>query len=153
LTARRRTPKGQRPKQTPRPHLPVFSRLGPVMDWATHAVIEPSPMNKGETLYAQGLEYARLDGRILWWGFQTLKLRLGHGAWCTPDFAVITREGAIECHEYKGRWEEAARARIKVAAGLYPWIRFVVVKAGRSARVTEIVKSHHTLLGGGHDGR
>jgi len=151
LTARIRTPKGQRPKRTPRPHLPVFSRVGPVMDWTTHAVIEPSPMNKGETLYAQGLDYHRLEGRILWWGFQALKLRLGGGAWYTPDFTVITREGAIECHEYKGHWEEAARVRIKVAASLYPWIKFVVVKGSRNGHTKEVVKAHHAMLGGAEE--
>jgi len=118
------------------------------MDWDTTAVIAPSPMNKGETRYARGIEYLRLEGRILWWGFQALKLRLGGGAWYTPDFTVITRSGAIECHEYKGHWEEAARVRIKVAASLYPWIKFVIVKGNRNGHTTEVVKSHHALLGG-----
>jgi len=149
MTARIRTPKGQRPQRTPRPHLPVFSRVGPVMDWDTRAVIEPSPMNKGETRYAQSLEHDRQARmHVRWWGFQVLKLRLGGGAWYTPDFTVISRAGAIECHEYKGHWEEAARVRIKVAASLYPWIRFVVVKGSRNGHTTEVVKSHHAMLGG-----
>jgi len=35
--------------------------------------------------------------------------------------------GALDAHEVKGHWEDDARAKIKIAAGMYRW-RFVVVR-------------------------
>ena len=40
----------------------------------------------------------------------------------------MTSEGLIECHEVKGFWHDDARAKIKIAADLYPF-RFLAVMA------------------------
>ena len=40
----------------------------------------------------------------------------------------MAADGVIECHEVKGFWQDDARAKIKVAADLYPF-RFIAVKA------------------------
>lgn len=83
-------------------------------------------MNKWERLYAAHLAVAN---GVVWWGYEPVRLLLAQGekrAWFTPDFCVVTATGQTEFHEVKGYWREAARLRIKVAAGLYPW-RFVAV--------------------------
>jgi len=136
-----------------RPAFAVFSRLGAhLRDLVTGCVVAKSPMNGQETAYAQTLESRRVgpDGDILWWGFETIKLRLGHGAWYTPDFQVLRLGGQIEIHEFKGYQEEAARVRIKAAAGLYPWLRFHQItklprRSGGGYEV-EVIRAHHTLL-------
>ena len=67
-------------------------------------------------------------GQIQWRKFEGLKLRLADNTFYTPDFAVMAADGVIECHEVKGFWQDDARAKIKVAADLYPF-RFIAVKA------------------------
>ncbi len=140
---------GKRPKQQPRPHLPVFSMLDRrVRDTATRLVVSPSPMNGLETDWAEQLEIDRFERRLVWWGFQAIKLRLGLGAWYTPDFFVLLSSGAVRIDETKGHWEEAARVRIKAAAGLYPMFQFHAVTRKSGVWKCEAIRSTHTLLGG-----
>lgn len=88
----------------------------------------PRPaMNKLETAYAQRLELERHAGLWLWWAFEPITLRLAKGARYTPDFALLDPGGHLLLHETKGFWREAARIRIKVAAEMYPFFRFVAV--------------------------
>jgi hypothetical protein len=84
-------------------------------------------MNKLETSFAQLLELERCAGRWVWWGFESMTLRLAAGARYTPDFPCIDAGGHLVIHEVKGHWREAALVRIKVAAELYPFFRFVAV--------------------------
>ena len=100
---------------------------------ATRSAMPPrlSPMNKLEAAYAQKLELERLAGMWQWWAYEPIKLRLAGGAWYTPDFAMIDTGGHLVIHETKGFWREAARVRIKVAAELYPFFRFVAVTKQR----------------------
>ena len=88
-------------------------------------------MNKLEAAYAQRLELERVAGVWQWWAFNSIKLRLATGAYYTPDFALIDPGGHLIIHETKGHWREAARVRIKVAAELYPFFRFVAVTRQR----------------------
>ena len=88
-------------------------------------------MNKLEAAYAQRLDLERLAGMWQWWGYEPIKLRLAGGAWYTPDFGLIDTGGHFVIHETKGFWREAARVRIKVAAELYPFFRFVAVTRQR----------------------
>ena len=59
--------------------------------------------------------------------FEAIRLRLGHGAWFKPDFAVLPKDDRLEFHETKGFWREAGRLRIKVAASTYPF-KFIAIK-------------------------
>lgn len=89
-------------------------------------------MNRGERTWAAELETGRRLGAILEWKYASVKLRLGGGAYYTPDFFVLlaTKQSAsIEFHEFKGHWREASRARIKVAAASYRWATFKAVRA------------------------
>lgn len=84
-------------------------------------------MNKTESAYALLLESYKSTGTVQWYKFEGLKLRLADNTFYTPDFAVMWEDGVIECHEVKGHWQDDARAKIKVAADIYPF-RFVAVK-------------------------
>lgn len=91
-------------------------------------------MNRAEKAYAERLATRHFAGEILRSEFEPERLRLSHSsikggqsAWYTPDFRVILPDGTIEFHEVKGRWEEAAKVRIRVAADQHPY-RFVVVR-------------------------
>jgi hypothetical protein len=90
-------------------------------------VMLPSRMNRLETAYAMRLELERLGGVWQWWAFEPITLRLAQGARYTPDFGLLDPGGHIVFHETKGHWREAALVRIKVAAELYPFFRFVAV--------------------------
>lgn len=92
-------------------------------------------MNKTEAAYAAHLELRRIAGEILSWKFNCVRLKIATGkkaAWYKGDFFVelidILGRQVFEVHETKGFWREAARVRIKVAAGLYPYFRFVAVE-------------------------
>ena len=84
-------------------------------------------MNKTEAAYDVYLAQLQHAGQILWRKFEGLKLRLADNTFYTPDFAVMAADGVIECHEVKGFWQDDARAKIKVAADLYPF-RFLAVR-------------------------
>jgi hypothetical protein len=84
-------------------------------------------MNKTEAAYAAHLEGAKHGGEVLWYKFEGVKLRLADNTFYTPDFAVMARDGVMEMHEVKGHWQDDARAKIKIAADIYPF-RFKAFK-------------------------
>jgi hypothetical protein len=85
-------------------------------------------MNKTEQAYAITLEQRKHAGEVAWYKFEGLKFRLADNTFYTPDFAVLLTDGALEAHEVKGHWMDDARAKIKIAADLYP-LRFVAIQA------------------------
>lgn len=90
--------------------------------------LKAGSMNKTEAAYDAHLAAQQHAGQIQWRKFEGLKLRLADNTFYTPDFAVMAADGVIECHEVKGFWQDDARAKIKVAADLYPF-RFLAVRA------------------------
>lgn len=89
--------------------------------------LKTGAMNKGEAAYAAHLERIKNSGFVLWYRFEGLKLRLADNTFYTPDFAVMTDDHVLECHEVKGFWQDDARAKIKIAAEMYPF-RFKALK-------------------------
>lgn len=89
--------------------------------------MKPGTMNKTEAAYASHLDLLRAAGEVIWHRFEGLKLRLADNTFYTPDFAVMAADGVMECHEVKGFWQDDARAKIKVAADLFPF-RFLAFK-------------------------
>lgn len=85
-------------------------------------------MNRTEAAYAAFLDTLILCKDVLWWKFEAAKLRLADNTFYSPDFLVLRADGAIECHEVKGHWEDDARVKIKVAASIYP-MQFIAVQA------------------------
>lgn len=84
-------------------------------------------MNRTEAAYAATLELRRAAGEVVWFKFEGLKFRLADNTFYTPDFAVMLASGAMEAHEVKGHWQDDAKAKIKIAADMYPF-RFIAIK-------------------------
>lgn len=89
--------------------------------------LKTGQMNKTEDLYADRLRLLQAAGEVLWFKFEGVKLRLADNTFYSPDFAVMLANGELEMHEVKGFWQDDARAKIKIAADLYPF-RFIAVK-------------------------
>jgi len=89
--------------------------------------LKTGQMNKTEEAYAKHLQNLQHAGQVAWYKFEGVKLRLADNTFYSPDFAVMLAGGEMEMHEVKGFWQDDARAKIKVAADLYPF-RFVAVK-------------------------
>lgn len=89
--------------------------------------LKSGQMNGTEAAYAVFLESEKQRGAILWYRFEGIKLRLADNTFYTPDFAVMDRDGVMECREVKGHWMDDARAKIKIAAEMYPF-RFYAIK-------------------------
>lgn len=106
--------------------------------WATQLqspfpAIPPSPkraINKTETRYIQDwLAPMRAAGAIAQYDFEAIRLRLAPRTTYTPDFAVWLPDGRLELHEIKGGFaREDAMVKLKVAARLYPAVRFVLAR-------------------------
>lgn len=63
---------------------------------------------------------------------QSVTLLLANGVRYTPDFVVY--QGGVMAFETKGFMRDDAAVKIKVAASVYPWIKFWLVKKnGRTA--------------------
>lgn len=84
-------------------------------------------MNKTELAYAQNLELMKRAGEIVDYRFEPFGLRLGVKTFYHPDFLVVLKD-CFEIHEVKGFWREDARAKIKIAAYLFPWFKFRAVQ-------------------------
>lgn len=94
-------------------------------------------MNRTEAAYAEHLQAELRAGRVAWFVFESVKLRLAKATHLTVDFFVLTSAGELEAHEVKGHWEEDARVKIKVAAAQYPF-RFLAVQRDGSGWKTEV---------------
>lgn len=90
--------------------------------------LKTGAMNKTEQAYAATLEQRRHAGEVAWFKFEGIKLRLADNTFYSPDFAVMLVDGQLEMHEVKGYWLDDARAKIKIAADLYP-MRFIAIQA------------------------
>lgn len=88
-----------------------------------------------EADYAQHLATLKLAGEIDDFMYHPFRARIAGGAYYTPDFMVIFKGSpswyALELHEVKGFWREAAAVRVKVAADKFPWFRFKIVSRAK----------------------
>lgn len=96
-------------------------------------------MNKTEARYAAHLQVMQAAGLVKSFKYESIKLRLADKTWYTSDFLVISQQTLsgikvcfAELHEVKGFWEDDARVKIKVAAEMYPFFKFVAVRANKS---------------------
>lgn len=84
--------------------------------------------NKWENRYAIDiLEPRRRVGEIHHYEFEALKLRVGIGAYYTPDWVAWRQDGRVEIHEVKGFWREAAKVRWKAVQDRYRGFIFVAM--------------------------
>lgn len=93
-------------------------------------------LNKTERAY---LDYLRAL-KPLWLGIQCLTIKLGDDTRYTPDFIVIDHQGVIHAREVKGFWRDDARVKIKVAARMYPWLRFTAAQKTKEGWKHEEIK-------------
>jgi hypothetical protein len=89
--------------------------------------LKTGQMNATEAAYEEILDGLKHHGRIAWYKFEGVKLRLADNTFYTPDFFVMWSDGRLECHEVKGFWQDDARAKIKIAADIYPF-EFIAVR-------------------------
>jgi len=82
-------------------------------------------MNKSETAFSQRLEMQKHAGEVLWYKFEGIKLMLAANTSITVDFAVLPASGVLEMIDVKGSkgiFTDDARAKMKVAAAMYPFV-------------------------------
>lgn len=104
--------------------------------------LQPGEMNKTEAKYAAHLGAEMLAGRVLWWKFEGIKLRLANMTFFTVDFAVMGADGRLEMVDVKGAKaivEEDARVKVKVAASIYPFVfKLVFPRKGGGWDIEEV---------------
>jgi len=89
--------------------------------------LKTGQLNKTEMAYKSTLDSLIQSGGLAWYKFEGVKLRLADNTFYTPDFAVMRADGQMEMHEVKGYWLDDARAKIKIAADMYPF-KFIAAK-------------------------
>lgn len=80
-------------------------------------------LNKTESAYLEWLK----RNNFQWIGVQNITLKLADDCRYTPDFFSIDN-GKLQAREVKGFFRDDAKVKIKVAARLFPWIEFIVVR-------------------------
>ena len=97
----------------------------------------PGQMNDTERWWAGTLEAAKLAGLIHDWRYEPITLRLAKLTSYKPDFFVLETDGSITFQECKGSWkapgQSDSRAKIKIAAELFPWFKFEAVELKKLA--------------------
>jgi hypothetical protein len=96
--------------------------------------LKTGEMNPSEAAFEATLKIRMMSGEVAWYKFEGLKLRLADKTFYTPDFAVMLSTGILECHEVKGYWLDDARAKIKIAADIYPFKFYSHVLKKRAKR-------------------
>lgn len=95
-------------------------------------------MNKLEAAYDEHLQLLQREGRVVWYRFESVKLKLAKNTHLTVDFFVMNAAGELEAHEVKGYWEEDARVKVKVAAEMYPFRFLAIQRADDGGWQTEV---------------
>lgn len=102
-------------------------------------------MNKTEATYSDHLQALQQSGKIIWWAYEAITLKLAHDTRWTPDFIIQYPDGEVVLHEVKGSkfvFQEASKVRVKVTQTLFPFRVFVVLprtqKMGGGWDITEI---------------
>ena len=69
-------------------------------------------MNNAELAYNKTLALRKMAGKILWYSFEGITLRLADRTTYTPDFVVMLANGELELHEVKGFWTDDAKVKV-----------------------------------------
>lgn len=81
-------------------------------------------LNKTERAF---LAWLRGPGNWYWIGVQNVTLKLADDCRYTPDFCAL-KSGPVTFFEVKGFWRDDARVKIKVAARMFVWAKFIAVQ-------------------------
>lgn len=108
------------------------ARVSEVQSVAMHEMIlngvrpttDEAKLNELEKRYLAWLE----NLRPTWLGVQCITLKLGHDCRYTPDFWALDGQG-LRAMDTKGEhtWEDSL-IKIRVAARMFPFVRFLLVK-------------------------
>ena len=82
-------------------------------------------MNKTETRFAHMLSLEQHAGKVQWWKFEGIKLMLAKNTSLTVDFAILPETDILTLIDVKGSKAmvtDDARAKMKIAAELYPFV-------------------------------
>lgn len=90
----------------------------------------PGQMNRLEADWAACLELEKRAGKIHDYRFEAIRLVLADRTTYTPDFWVVEADGTIRIDETKGFLREEANVKLKVAARLFPWFTFRLIRKG-----------------------
>ena len=106
--------------------------------------LKSGEMNRTEVKYSEFLWGEKVAGRVLWYAFEGITLKLAEKLRFTPDFAVLRSDGLIELVDCKGRTNvtrtngdrvekafsmDDAKQKAKVAAEKFPFIIVVVFQS------------------------
>jgi hypothetical protein len=83
---------------------------------------KPGHMNGLEKRMAEELRLLQIAGKVDWFAYERITLKLADDTRYTPDFAVMLADGTLEMWEVKGFWRDDARVKIKVAAEQFVYI-------------------------------
>ena len=83
--------------------------------------LKSGQMNKTEQKYAMLLEHEKASGKVLWYEFEPMNLRLADKCFYKVDFLVLTDNFELQVHEVKGFWTDDALVKIKAAAEKFPF--------------------------------
>jgi len=87
--------------------------------------LKTGEQNKTEARYDAYLAELKAAGKILWYQFEGIKLRLADNTFLTVDFAVLPADNVLEMIDVKGAkalFLDDARVKMKVAAAMYPFV-------------------------------
>ena len=93
-------------------------------------------MNKLESRYNQRLELLKRADEIVDYRFEGITFKLADDTRYTPDFLVVFKD-RFELHECKGHMRDDARVKIMVAAKLFPWFKFVIIREEKGSFILE----------------
>lgn len=95
--------------------------------------LKSGEMNKTEVAYERYLSILKMEGKVLWYAFEPITIRLARKTTYKIDFLVQFSDGSLEAHEVKGFWTDDARVKIKIAAEKLPIFQFVSVRLVKGA--------------------
>jgi hypothetical protein len=84
-------------------------------------------MNRDELRFAEELKQQRHAGLIQSFYFEKVKFRLAEKTFYTPDFLVVGPDH-LTIVEVKGFAFDDALVKFKVAAELYPWCKWRMIR-------------------------
>lgn len=87
--------------------------------------LKTGEMNKTEARFAQYLDLQKHAGAVQWWKFEGIKLMLAKNTSITVDFAILPSDGVLTMLDVKGSkaiFTDDARAKMKIAAAMYPFV-------------------------------
>lgn len=100
--------------------------------------LKSGQMNKTEERYTQRLDLLLKSGEILWYKFESIKLKLADNTFYTADFFVMAADGVLEVHEVKGGFiTDDGKVKLKVAAEMFPFRFFQCQWKSKQWDITE----------------